>query len=515
MILAGNLLAVGSGVRLSRLVNKLVKLGMGGGEALIAVPGAVGGALRMNAGAQGVEIGDLVVAVKGLRSDGTLWEKKGEEISWSYRSSDIPADVILTEAVLRFEEVDCENALEKISKIREFRKRTQPGGKNPGCAFRNPVGDSAGRLIDKYGLKELAVGHCSVSSIHANFFVNNGSAREEDFVALLNKVQKNIYNACGIILENEVMFSNKQTIDSARLLTIAVLKGGPSSEREISIQSGEAVAQALRDGGHQVIEIDIVDYDLPALPENVDLVFPVLHGVFGEDGQVQSLLDETKIPYVGTTADASRITIDKYATCNLLRENGVDTPKSQLLLSLEDQVNHIDSYPVIVKPNSQGSTIGMSIVSEEGELADAIAKAFSVDDKVIVEEFVKGQETTVGLLYGEALPVVEIIPPDGFFDFDAKYTYTKGQTIYNCPPLAIPEVIQKRMQEIAVRCFDICQARHLLRVDIIWRPEDDRLTVLEVNTMPGFTANSLLPKSAREAGMSFTELCCKLAMKSL
>ena len=148
-------------------------------------------------------------------------------------------------------------------------------------------------------------------------------------------------------------------------------------------------------------------------------------------------------------------------------------------------------------------------------LSSAVSKAFDVDEQVLIEEFVKGKETTVGLLFGEALPVVEIIPPGGFFDFDAKYTYSKGKTIYNCPPLGVPENIKKRMQEIAEKCYEVTSARDLLRVDMIWQEETDRIIVLEVNTMPGFTASSLLPKSAKVSGMSFTELCCKLAVNSL
>ena len=156
----------------------------------------------------------------------------------------------------------------------------------------------------------------------------------------------------------------------------------------------------------------------------------------------------------------------------------------------------------------------MSIVENKDELIPAVSKAFEVDSSVLVEEYVKGVETTVGLLYGKALPVVEIIPPDGFFDYDAKYTYTKGKTTYNCPPNEVPEDVQKKMQEIAEKCFEVCNARDLLRADMIWQPESGRIVVLEVNTMPGFTASSLLPKSAKQEGYSFTELCCMLAKKA-
>jgi len=509
-----NLITAGAGVRLSKFVKTLAEAGVGGAEALFAIPGSIGGAIRMNAGAQDIETGDFIEEIHGIRLNGTKYVGQGKDINWWYRGSDLPIDVIITKAKFRLRHVNKEEAKEKIESTRSFRKNTQPGGKNPGCAFQNPGNDSAGRLIDRYGMKNMSIGSCTVSEIHANFLVNKGGASEDEYARLLEKVQTKIFDECGIVLNNEVVFSTGREIKAVNPLNIIVLKGGPSSEREISLESGAAVAGALRDGGHSVTEIDITDRLLPELPDNTDVVFPVLHGEFGEDGEVQDLLEETGIPYVGTNSKASRITIDKYATSNLLRENGIDTPASQKLDSIDTTIRSFSNLPIIVKPNSQGSTIGMSIVEDKEELIPAISKAFEVDHSALVEEYVKGVETTVGLLYGKALPVVEIIPPDGFFDYDAKYTYSKGKTTYNCPPKEVPEDIQVRMQEIAEKCFNTTNARDLLRADMIWQPETNRIVVLEVNTMPGFTASSLLPKSAKQAGYSFTELCCMLAKKA-
>ena len=509
-----NLITAGAGVRLTRFVNTLAEAEVGGAEALIAIPGSIGGAVRMNAGAQDIETGDFIESVHGVHLNGKKYTASGSDIKWWYRGSDIPVDVIITKAEFRLKYVNKDEAKEKIESTRSFRKSTQPGGKNPGCAFKNPGNDSAGRLIDRYGMKNMSIGPCSVSEIHANFLVNKGGASEEEYARLLEKVQSKIFEECGIVLKNEVVFSTGREIKTVKPLHIVVLKGGPSSEREISIKSGTAVAEALRDGGHTVTEIDIQNRSLPELPGETDVVFPVLHGEFGEDGEVQALLDEIGIPYVGTGSKASKITINKYATSNLLRKNGIDTPTSQMLDSVETTIQSFSSLPLIIKPNSQGSTIGMSIAEKKDDLMPALSKAFEVDSAVLVEEYVKGIETTVGLLYGKALPVVEIIPPDGFFDYDAKYTYAKGETRYNCPPLEVPETVQKQMQEIAENCFNICNARDLLRVDMIWQPESGRIVVLEVNTMPGFTASSLLPKSAKQAGYSFTELCCMLAKKA-
>ena len=511
----GRRVTSGAGVRLSRFVSKVADAGLGGEEALVAIPGSVGGAIRMNAGAQGIEVSDFVSSVEGIRLSGSLWKADHDDIEWHYRGSNIPIDVIVTKVIFTFEKAEKTQALEKINTTRDFRKSTQPGGKNPGCAFRNPGGDSAGRLIDKYGMKKFTSGDCIVSDLHANFIVNRGKGTEEDFANLLETVQKTIYEKCGIILQNEVVFSTERKISMIKPLHIAVLKGGVSSEREISLQSAQAVAKALRQGGHKVTEIDIVKEELPDLADDTDLVFPVLHGVFGEDGGIQRLLDKIGLPYVGTGAKESGITIDKYKTVNLLRKNQIDVAKSQLLKSIDQTVQAIGDFPVVVKPNSQGSTIGMTLVEQSSQLSSAISKAFEVDEKVLIEEFVKGKETTVGLLFGKALPVVEIIPPDGFFDFDAKYTYARGKTVYNCPPLEISESVQKRMQKIAEKCYEVTSARDLLRVDMIWQEETDRIIVLEVNTMPGFTSSSLLPKSATVEGISFTELCCKLAVNSL
>ena len=514
MKIEDNIITAGAGVRLSRFVNTLAENEIGGAEALIAIPGSIGGALRMNAGAQDIETGDIVEEIHGVHLNGKKYVATRSEIDWWYRGSSIPIDLIITKARFRLQKVDKTEAKEKIELTRSFRKTTQPGGKNPGCAFRNPGNDSAGRLIDRYGLKNLTIGSCSVSDIHANFMVNTGGASEEDYARLLETVQSKIFDECGIVLKNEVVFSTGREITTVKALNIVVLKGGVSTEREISIISGTAVAGALRDGGHNVTEIDLCERELPAFPENTDVVFPVLHGEFGEDGQLQGLLDATGIPYVGTGKEASKITINKYSTSNLLRKNGIDTPYSQMLDSPETTIESFSTLPLIVKPNSQGSTIGMTLVKDKSEVMEALSRAFEVDTEVLIEEYIQGKETTVGLLEGIALPVVEIIPPDGFFDYDAKYTYAKGQTTYNCPPVHIPEEVQKEMQVIAEKCFDICKARDLLRVDMIWQPESNRIVVLEVNTMPGFTASSLLPKSAKAVGYSFTELCCMLAKKA-
>lgn len=293
-------------------------------------------------------------------------------------------------------------------------------------------------------------------------------------------------------------------------MNIVVLKGGPSTEREISLKSGAAVAEALRQAGHQVAEMDCTSRELPPFPVEADVVFPVLHGEWGEDGEVQTLIEARHLPYVGCGVECSRLTINKHATCRQLSAKGIATARSWLLTSRQQPMPPDITYPLIVKPNAQGSTLGLTLVKEASQLTAALDKAFAVDTAVMLEDFIKGTEVTVGLLNGSALPVVEIIPPGELFDFDAKYTYAQGQTQYNCPPTRVPAAVQARMKEIAEQTYAVLGARDLLRVDMIWRAEDDSIVVLEANTLPGFTSSSLLPKAAKQAGINFQQLCCSL-----
>ena len=297
-------------------------------------------------------------------------------------------------------------------------------------------------------------------------------------------------------------------MEGTKLLCIAVFKGGVSSEREISLQSGAAVAQALRDAGHQVYEIDLTERALPQdLPQNLDLAFPVLHGEFGEDGELQALLEAEGISYVGCDSKSSAVCISKTRTVDTLR-------KADLPVAHSIKLQHGDApgdfpMPCVVKADCQGSTIGVYLVKEQNELQNALNSAFEQDETVLLEEFIEGIEFTVAVLFGEALPLVEVIPPEGFFDFEAKYTYSKDKTQYNCPPKHIPLAIQQLAQAQASQAYTALHGRDLMRLDFIWQAPE-RLVILEANTMPGFTAVSLMPKAAAAAGITFTHLCCKL-----
>lgn len=292
---------------------------------------------------------------------------------------------------------------------------------------------------------------------------------------------------------------------SATPLKIAVIKGGTSLEREISLESGGAVANALRDAGHTVTEIDLKVDSLPEKLGNFDCVFPVLHGTFGEDGQFQKLLEKENICFVGCGSETSHNLMDKDQTAKIAELNGIRMPKGLTIFDKNSKIPENLKLPLIVKPASQGSSFGLSLVKKAEEWEEALEKVFQSDMAAIVQEFIQGTEIAVGVVLGKAMPVVEIIPPGELFDKDAKYDHKLGETQYNCPPSIVSQEVQKIAQKLAVECFDIFNCRDMTRMDFII--QNEIIYFIEGNTIPGFTASSLLPKSAAVNGTSFPELC--------
>jgi len=298
-------------------------------------------------------------------------------------------------------------------------------------------------------------------------------------------------------------------------LPVAVLYGGPSSEAPVSRKSGQAVAGALREWGFAVREVDFDQAALPPIPADMWVVFPALHGRFGEDGELQALLAAAGLPFVGSDAAASRLIMDKQATKDRLLAHGLPVVPGALLHAPSAHPPADLPLPLIVKPNREGSTIGLSRVSQPADWPAALAAALKFGDGALVERFVRGQEATVGLLAGEPLPVVEIVPPGEIFDYDAKYTYAHGKTTYHCPPVGLSETVQATLRELAARAFVALGARDLLRVDFLIEQGSGRLYILEGNSLPGFTATSLMPKAAAVAGWSFPMLCAHLVHLAL
>lgn len=272
------------------------------------------------------------------------------------------------------------------------------------------------------------------------------------------------------------------------------------------MRSGRAIAQALAAAGYAIRGIVLDEERLPAAALDCDLVFPALHGRFGEDGGIQQLLGAAGIPYVGSDARSSALAFDKEATKSLLAESGIPTAR-WCVLNRGDGPGAIPfPPPLVVKPTREGSSIGIAIVESRDQLQAALDAAFKHGTRVLVERRLDGHELTVGIIDGRALPVIRIVPPGPFFDYRAKYT--KGLTRYLCPaPLAADEV--EAVQAAALATWQVLGCRDLGRVDIILTP-DGRPCVLEMNTIPGFTETSLLPMAAAEAGIPFPELCAGL-----
>ena len=513
----GRFIRAGAGVSLTKLIHELADIGLLPARAtpLGWIPGAAGGAVRMNAGADGVQIGNFIDRVTGMDRNGRNWEKKGSEIHWGYRETNIPEDVCLTEVLLSFGEGNRDAALAALRSSGEKRRREQPRGRTAGCAFRNAGEASAGKILDAAGCKGLRVGNCRISTKHANFLIASRGATEDDYVTLLRLAQQKVMNRFNIILKPEVVFVNPASSNDieSNIATphIAVLQGGPSSEHDVSLRSAAAVAKALREAGLKVTQVDVPEARLPRIPADADIVFPVLHGTFGEDGGIQTLLEEKGHRYVGSGAEASAATMSKIISKRIFNDQDILTPGFQIISSADGAVPDGMEFPLIVKPVNQGSTHGLTLLKRySGWWKRSLKAAFAVDSEVMVEDFVKGVEITVGLLEGEPLPVIEIVPPKGrIFDYDAKYMHSHGHTHYFCPPKNISAKIQKRAQKLAVRVYHALDAKDMLRVDMIVDNEGAPW-VLEANSIPGFTSTSLLPMAARQAGITFPELCARL-----
>lgn len=333
-------------------------------------------------------------------------------------------------------------------------------------------------------------------------------------------------------------------------MKIIVLLGGESAERRVSLTSGEAVAAALADSGHDVFKVDLLDpvriaparvplfketvgekppgtTDLPRFTprrlaallemldrQHPDVIFPMLHGGMGEDGRLQAALEMVGIPFVGSGSLASAIAMNKPVAKRLFRTAGIPTP-DELLIS-KNQVNEEQTaeeikksfgYPVVLKPDSLGSAVGLFILKDESELKNALTQITSLNHNILIEPFIAGREMTVTILDKGALPPIEIKPHGGVYDYLSKYT--KGHTDYLCPaPISDEET--NRLKDYGLRAHQALHCRHYSRVDFRMR-DDGEMFCLEVNTIPGMTSTSLVPKAAAAVGISFQQLVNRLA----
>ncbi|MBN1353969.1 MAG: D-alanine--D-alanine ligase [Candidatus Omnitrophica bacterium] len=290
---------------------------------------------------------------------------------------------------------------------------------------------------------------------------------------------------------------------------ILVLAGGPSSEREISIKSGRAVYGALARSGQ---DVELFEID-SGLSENfgkkgADIAFIALHGRFGEDGGIQKILEDAGIAYTGSGVESSGLALDKIASREIFASNGIIVPRYMVVTDKTKTREILSSFdvPFVVKPRKEGSSIGLTVVKDPGKLSEALPLALNYDDRALVEEYIEGRELTVGIIGDETLPVIEIIARDAVYDYGAKYTQSDTKYIV---PAELDKSIEAKARQGALKAHTLLKCRDFSRVDMRM-DAGGNIFVLEVNTIPGMTERSLLPKAAMANGISFEKLCLKL-----
>ncbi len=290
---------------------------------------------------------------------------------------------------------------------------------------------------------------------------------------------------------------------------VAVLMGGSAAERKVSLKSGAAVFEALKNKGVDAVAIDVTGSPIDALTgQRIDRVFNIIHGRGGEDGVLQAVLEVMGIPYTGSGVMASALSMDKLRTKLCWLGDGLATPKWYLLKSADDLDACIEKlgFPVIVKPAEEGSSIGMSKANNRVELAKALGEAAKYSCDVYAESWVVGKEYTVGLLDGIALPIIRLETPNAFYDYEAKYNATTTQ--YHCP-CGLSEDQEQALQQLAVKAGEVIGVKGWARVDV-FIDKSGQPQLIEINTVPGMTDHSLVPMAAKQAGIEFDELVWRI-----
>lgn len=301
---------------------------------------------------------------------------------------------------------------------------------------------------------------------------------------------------------------------------IAVVMGGPSAEREVSLNTGKAILAALQEKGYNAVGMDLNPRSFveQLQKQQIDIVFNAIHGLYGEDGLMQGTLEMLNIPYTGSGVLASAMAMDKGVTKRQFIAAGISTPRSRLYSKLDveqkklaDEILAEFGVPVVVKAAAQGSSIGVVIVEKAADIEFAVSEASKYSSHIIVEEFIKGKELTVSILGTDrlkALPIIEIVPQSGKYDYKSKYT--KGATEYIVPARLEDDVTEK-VQQIALEAYKLLGCRGIGRVDVML-DQKNQPYVLEINTIPGMTATSLVPKAAASIGISFADLCERILL---
>lgn len=292
-------------------------------------------------------------------------------------------------------------------------------------------------------------------------------------------------------------------------MKVTVLYGGPSAEREVSLVSGKAVIGGLRSMGHDVFPSDVSPTDLSGLDRPCDVIFPVLHGEFGESGELQEILEQRKLPFVGSGSKASRIGIDKVETKRVWEQAELPTPAYEIVTRENNRPGKITA-PAVVKAFGSGSSIDVFVCKTDDAMHKAIDTIVAKHGEALVEQYIKGPELTVGLLEERPLAPIRIVPKNEFFDYEAKYQSKETEHRFDT---GLPADVIDRCRALAKQANDIIGARDLARIDIMLDGSNNPY-LLEINTLPGFTPVSLLPEAAKHAGIEFGPLVDRLAKRA-
>ena len=504
-----------AGVPCALVAKFCAEQGLVGAEFLAGIPGTMGGALKMNAGAFGGETWDIVTQVEVLTRRGESVTRKRDEFKVSYRHVQCNENEWFLATHLHLQSGDTQASQQRIKELLAKRAQTQPTNQ-PSCGsvFKNPQGDFAARLIEATGLKGYRIGGAQVSEKHANFIINTGNASAADIELLIGYVQKQVMLKQGVNLQTEVCMVGEQ-LKTTHIMRpedfgcVGVLMGGNSAERAISLKSGAAVYEALIALGVNVQAIDVCDDILESIKTYpIDRVFNIMHGRGGEDGILQGVLNVLGLPYTGSGVLASALAMDKLRTKLCWRGANLPTPNWHVLENEIDLDACADAlgFPMIVKPALEGSSVGISKVTSRDELTKAYQVAMACGCEVYAEAWVHGKEYTVGILQGVALPVIHVTTPSGFYDYEAKYL--SNTTQYHCP-CGLSEDEENTLQTLALKSSHVLNVEGWARVDV-FIDNQGQAQLIEINTVPGMTDHSLVPMAAKQAGIDFPTLVWKI-----
>ncbi len=510
----GELIRAEAGVASAQVARFAAKHNLINGEFLAGVPGSIGGALMMNAGAFGGETWRHVIQVETIDRQGVIRIREPKEFIPQYREvSGLKPDEWFIAGHFKFEEGDGHEGLEKIKSLLAKRADTQPTGE-PCCGsvFRNPPGNYAAQLIESSGLKNFKLGQMQISQKHANFFINTGGAKASDAEKLIKTVQEKVLAVHGIYLQPEVKFIG-QECPLTPFGKVGVLMGGNSAEREVSLRSGNGVLNALRSKGVDAHPIDVGEDILEVLQKGkFDRLFNVLHGPIGEDGTINGLLSFLKIPVTGSPVLGAALSMDKFRSKQIWENLKLPTAPYILLedcFSPEELAEKL-GFPMAIKPVYEGSSVGVHKVKNLSEIKPAFDDAKKYG-QVIAEKWIIGSEFSVPIVGEQVLPSIKIQPAKEFYDYEAKYILKTTQ--YFCPS-GLENSKESEIQNLVLKAFKALGCSGWGRVDVM-QDQAGNFYLMEINTTPGMTATSLLPKGAKQFGWSYGDVVIKILEQTL